>query len=60
MTDNRALQRAESAFNREQRRNREIAAAMQLESQRRDAAIENMKRLRALRLSKNALETEKS
>ena len=32
MTDNGARQRAESVFNREQKREREIAAAMDLEA----------------------------
>jgi hypothetical protein len=60
MTDNSARQRAESVFNREQRREREIAAAMDLEAARHQAAIENTKRLRALRLSSTVVEAEKS
>jgi hypothetical protein len=52
MTDNSARQRAESVFNREQRREQEIAAAIELEAARHQAAMENMKRLRELRLSK--------
>lgn len=60
MTDNGARQRAESVFNREQKREREIAAAMDLEAARHQAAMENMKRLRALRLSKTVVEAEKS
>jgi hypothetical protein len=60
MIDNHARQRAESVFNREQRREREIAAALELEAARHQAAIENMKRLRALRLSKTGVEAEKS
>jgi hypothetical protein len=60
MTDNSARQWAESVFNREQRREREIAAAMDLEAARHQAAMENMKRLRALRLSKAVVEAEKS
>jgi hypothetical protein len=60
MTDNSARQRAESVFNREQRCEREIAAAMELEATRHQATMENMKRLRALRLSRPVVETEKS
>jgi hypothetical protein len=60
MTDNRARQQAESVFNREQRRDREIAAALELEAARHQAVIENMKRLRALRLSKTVVEAENS
>ena len=60
MTDNSARQRAESVFNRDQRREREIAAAMDVEAARHQAAIENMKRLRALRLSKTGVEAENS
>jgi hypothetical protein len=60
MTDNSLRQRAESVFNREQRREREIAASVDLEAARHQAAIENMKRLRALRLSKTFVEAEKS
>ena len=60
MTDNSARQRAESVFNKEQRREREIAAAMELEAARHQAAMENMKRLRALRLSKTVVEAERS
>jgi hypothetical protein len=60
MTDNSARQRAESVFNKEQRREREITAAMQLEAARHQAAMENMKRLRALRLSKTVVEAERS
>jgi len=60
MTDNRARQQAESVFNREQRREREIAAALELEAGRHQAVIENMKRLRTLRLSKTVVEAENS
>lgn len=60
MTDNSARRRAESVFNREQRREQEIAAAIELEAARHQAAMENMKRLRELRLSKTVVEAEKS
>lgn len=51
--DNR-LTLAETVFEREQRREKEIGAAMKMEAARRSAAIENMHRLRALRLAHNA------
>ncbi len=43
---------AETVFEREQRRNREISAALKLEEERLAAVVKNMQRLRALRLSR--------
>ncbi len=43
---------AETLFEREQRRNREINEALKLEEERHAAAMKNMQRLRALRLSR--------
>jgi hypothetical protein len=50
-TDKRAF--AETVFEREQRREKEIKDALKLEAQRRDAAVKNMHRLRALRLERD-------
>jgi len=52
MTDNNARERAESLFDREKRREAEIADALTQEQARHDAVIRNMHRLRALRLSR--------
>jgi hypothetical protein len=60
MTDINARQQAESVFDRDRRREREISAAMELEAARQQAAIENMKRLRALRLLKSKAKAEKA
>jgi hypothetical protein len=60
MTDNSARLRAEGYFARQERQEKAIADAMQLETKRHDAAVENMKRLRELRLSKQPVETAKS
>jgi hypothetical protein len=60
MTDSHARQQAESVFDKGQRREREIAAAMAMEAARHQAAIENMKRLRALRLLKALAHAEKT
>ncbi len=43
---------AETVFEREQRRNREISAALKVEEERHAAVVKNMQRLRALRLSR--------
>jgi hypothetical protein len=43
---------AETIFEREQRREREISDALKLEEERHAAVIKNMHRLRALRLSR--------
>jgi hypothetical protein len=47
--DSRAV--AETVFEREKRREREIGDALKLEEERHEAVIKNMHRLRALRLS---------
>ena len=52
MTD-QARAVAETAFQRQQRREREISEAMKLEEERHAAVLKNMQRLRALRLSRN-------
>ena len=50
-TDQRAV--AETAFDRNQRREMEINDALKQERARREAAVKNMYRLRALRLSQD-------
>ena len=50
-TDQRAL--AETVFDRNQRRNAEINEALKQENARREAAVKNMYRLRALRLGRD-------
>jgi hypothetical protein len=45
---------AETVFEREQRRDKEIKDALKLEAERRDAALRNMHRLRALRIERDA------
>ncbi len=57
MTDTNARKRAESLFDRETRREAEIADALKQEQARHDAAIRNMRRLRALRLSRDVKNT---
>ena len=52
MTDNNARERAETLFDREKRREDEIADALTQEQARHEAVIRNMHRLRALRLSR--------
>ena len=52
MTEKDARAVAETLFEREQRRNREISEALKLEEERHAAVIKNMQRLRALRLSR--------
>jgi hypothetical protein len=50
-TDQRAF--AETIFERNQRRDAEINEALKQENARREAAVKNMYRLRALRLERN-------
>jgi hypothetical protein len=50
-TDQRAL--AETVFDRNQRRDAEINEAIKQENARREAAVKNMYRLRALRLGRD-------
>jgi len=57
MTDQDPRTVAETVFERQQRREREISDALKLEEQRHAAAIKNMQRLRALRLSREQTKT---
>jgi hypothetical protein len=52
MHDSKPRAVAESVFNRNQRREAEINDALAQEAARHEAAIENMHRLRALRLAR--------
>jgi len=54
MTDNNQRALAETIFEREQRRESEISDALKMEAARHAAAVENMHRLRALRLVRDA------
>jgi hypothetical protein len=54
MAETKARAVAESLFDRNQKRNAEIAEAMKQEADRHDAAVKNMHRLRALRLARDA------
>jgi len=58
MTDNNQRALAETVFEREQRREREINGALKMEAARHAAAVENMHRLRALRLVRDAKNNE--
>jgi hypothetical protein len=53
MTDSDKRAFAETVFEREQRREKEISSALKLEAQRHEAAVKNMRRLRALRLERD-------
>jgi hypothetical protein len=53
MLDTRTRAVAESVFDRNKRREAEINEALQQESDRREAAVKNMHRLRALRLARD-------
>jgi hypothetical protein len=53
MLDTRTRAVAESVFDRNKRREAEINEALQQESARREAAVKNMHRLRALRLARD-------
>ena len=57
MTDSDKRAFAETVFEREQRREKEISGALKLEAQRHDAAVKNMHRLRALRLERDRIAT---
>ena len=52
MTEKNARAVAETLFEREQRRDRQINEALKLEEERHAAVVKNMHRLRALRLSR--------
>jgi len=53
MTDNGQRALAETVFQREETGEREPGDALKLEEARREAAVENMRRLKALRLAQN-------
>jgi hypothetical protein len=53
MTDDNQRALAETIFGRGQRREREISDALKLEAKRHEAVVQNMHRLRALRLERN-------
>ncbi len=57
MTEKNARAVAETLFEREQRRDREINEALKLEGERHAAVVKNMQRLRALRLSREQVES---
>ena len=57
MIDRDARAVAETVFERERRREREISDALKLEEERHAAVIKNMHRLRALRLSRKQSKT---
>jgi hypothetical protein len=54
MLDTKARERAETLFDRTQKREGKIEGALKQEAVRHEAAVANMHRLRALRLSRNA------
>jgi hypothetical protein len=54
MVDTRQRELAETVFERSQRREKEINNALKQEYARREAAVKNMYRLRALRLARDA------
>jgi hypothetical protein len=54
MVDPRQRELAETVFERSQRREKEINNALKQEYARREAAVKNMYRLRALRLTRDA------
>ena len=54
MLDMRTPAVAESVFDRNKRREAEINEALKQELARREAAVKNMQRLRALRLARDA------
>jgi hypothetical protein len=54
MLDTNARERAEALFDRNRKRDTEIEDALKQDAARHEAAVANMKRLRALRLSRSA------
>ena len=54
MLDTKARERAETLFERNQKREQQIGDALKQEAARHEAAVANMHRLRALRLSRKA------
>ncbi len=57
MLDTDARERAETLFEPNRKREKEIGDALKQEAARHEAAVANMHRLRALRLSRNAQRT---
>jgi hypothetical protein len=57
MSDTNAREQAESVFDRNKRRDEELKDALKQEEARHAAAVENMNRLRALRLSRSGKPT---
>ena len=53
MSDTNAREHAESVFDRNKRRDEELKGALKQEEARHAAAVENMHRLKALRLSRS-------
>jgi hypothetical protein len=53
MAENDPRAVAETLFDRQQRREREVSDALRLEEERHAAVVKNMHRLRALRLSRS-------
>jgi hypothetical protein len=53
MTNTEQLALAETVFERNQRRDAEINEALKQENARREAAVKNMYRLRALRIARD-------
>lgn len=60
MSDTKQREIAESVFERNERREAEISDALRQEAARHAAVVENMHRLRTLRLSRQQAETNKS
>lgn len=56
MLSEKQLEVAETAFDRNKRREAEINDALKQEQARHDAAVKNMQRLRALRLAREVKE----
>jgi hypothetical protein len=54
MLTTKQLEVAETVFDRNKRREAEINEALKQEEARREAAVKNMQRLRALRLARDA------
>ena len=54
MLDTTARERAETLFDRSQKRERELEDALKQEAARHEAALVNMRRLRALRLARRS------
>ena len=57
MLDTKARERAETLFERNQKREKEIGDALKQQAARHEAAVANMRRLRAVRLSRKAQRT---